>query len=165
MTPISRLLQEVTMKTKELAPKTFGPLIVVTGDVYRTITVPMTFLAYVDVASLERSRDGKVVKANTLFSATYDVHRLGDVTWETLCGDPLVKQAVDLYLEKIGIVGSLNWAPMEMQEPGRLEFRMKPHMVDMFFPELVGRAIDAGADMTVAARPRSVAPPELRLVV
>jgi hypothetical protein len=165
MTAISRLPQEVTMKNKELAPKTFGPLIVVTGDVYRTITVPMTFVAYVDVASVQRSRDGKVVEANTLFSAIYDVHRLGDVSWEALCGDPLVKQAVDLYLEKIGIVGSLNWATMEMQEPGRLEFRMKPYMVDMFFPELVSRAINEGADMTVTSRPRKVAPPELRLVV
>lgn len=153
------------MKTKQLAPKTLGPLIVVTGDVYRTITVPMTFLVYVDAESVERSRDGKVVAANTFFSALYDVKRLGDVTWETLCGDPLVMQAVNQYLEKTGIVGSLNWASMEHQEPGRLEFRMKPHMVDLFFPELVGRAIDEGADMNITTRPRAVQPPELRLVV
>lgn len=153
------------MKTKELDPKTYGPLLVVTGDVYRTITVPMTFVAYVDVDSVERGRDGKVTKANTLFSAIYDTRRLGGVEWETLCGDPLVKHAVDLYLEKMGIVGSLNWAPMDAHEPGRMEFRMKPHMVDMFFPELVGAAVEDGAAINVTPRPRSTSQPALRLVV
>lgn len=152
------------MKTKELAPKEFGPLIVVTGDVYRTVSVPMTIVAYVDAESVQRGRDGKVMQANTLLSAIYKTTHLGDVTWETLSGDLVVLDAVNRYLHAIGVVGQIRWAPMDMQEPGRLEFRMKPHMVDMFFPELLGEAAAGGASMSTGPR-RIVQPPELRLVV
>ncbi|NKK58834.1 hypothetical protein GFM44_23335 [Rhizobium leguminosarum bv. viciae] len=121
----------------QIAPKSFGPLLVKTGDVYRDIVIPVTIEAYIDADTVECNAAGRIVKANTLFTAYYRTARLGAWNWEDLVGCPLVKESVDLYLEAMGYVGNLNWAPMDAQKPGRLEFRMKPELVASIFPEVV----------------------------
>jgi hypothetical protein len=123
------------MKKREI-DKTVGSALITVSDAYHEVTLPMTFEAYVDVSSIRRDGTGKVVEANTLFTGRWDMKHLRGVDWEILVGDVLVLDGVNRFLRNHGIVGRVSWAAMAAQEPETFEFKMKPFMVDEFFPEL-----------------------------
>lgn len=142
------------MKNSEIE-KTLGPLFVPVSDNYNEIVVPMTFHVYADLNTVERGADGKVMKANTLFSAKYDPKHFKDVDWKGVVGDAVILDSINRYISRIGVVGRLFWATMSVQEPGSFEFKMKPFMVDEFFPEL-----GAHHDATQRRERRSTPRPE-----
>lgn len=151
------------MKNRELET-TLGPLFVPVSDPYHQIVVPMTFHVYVDLDTVERSADGKVAKANTLFSARYDMKHFKTLDWKASVGDGEILDSINQYLKKSGIVGRVFWATMSVQEPGCYEFKMKAFMVDEFFPE-VGEQHDVQRrERRATPRPVHSGPPLLKVV-
>jgi hypothetical protein len=152
------------MKPTELEEK-LGFALITVSDAYSEVTLPMKFEVYVDVDSIERDAAGKVVKANTLLTARWDMkHLRGELQWESLVGDALVLDGVNRFLDNLGIVGRVSWAAMAAQEPEQFEFKMKPFMVDEFFPQLGMRDDILRRERRQAPRPEFVGRPQLRLV-
>jgi hypothetical protein len=144
--------------------KTLGFALITVSDAYHEVTVPMTFEVYVDTDTIERDPTGKVVKANTLLTARWEMKHLRDIDWEVLVGDVVVLDGVNRFLENLGIVGRVSWAAMAAQEPEQFEFKMKPFMVDEFFPELGMRDEDQRRERRQAPRPEFVGRPKLSVV-
>ncbi|NTF17083.1 hypothetical protein G6L37_01395 [Agrobacterium rubi] len=151
------------MKRNEIY-KTLGSALVTVADAYTSTTVPLTFDAYVDVHSIDRDATGKVISANTLFTARWDLKHMRDINWETLIGDVEVLDAVNRFISNLGISGRIGWAPMSAQEPEQFQFRMKPFMVDEFFPELGMRHDVERSERRQAPRPSVVGRPTLSIV-
>jgi hypothetical protein len=151
------------MKPIELE-KTLGFALIPVSDAYHEVMLPMTFEVYVDRDSIERDQTGKVVKASTLLTGRWEVKHLRTIDWEVLVGEAHVVDGVNRFLGNLGIVGRVSWAPMAAQEPEQFEFKMKPFMVDEFFPELGMRDDIQRAERRQAPRPEFVGRPQLRVV-
>jgi hypothetical protein len=151
------------MKLQELE-RTLGLALIPVSDAYHEVMLPMTFEAYVDLESIERDQTGKVVKANTLLTGRWDMKHLRTIDWEVLVGEAHVVDGVNRFLGNLGIVGRVSWAPMAAQEPEQFEFKMKPFMVDEFFPKLAQRDDIQRAERRQAPRPEYVGRPQLRVV-
>lgn len=111
--------------------KTFGPLIIQTGTVYKTIMLPVEIVVFVDPASIHYV-DGRL-EANTLLTAYYRTSRLGHMAWEDLTGCPLVRDAISQYLTALGYEGRISWSPTEHSQAGMMELRMDRRMVESIF--------------------------------
>lgn len=151
------------MKRREIE-KTLGSALVYVSNAYEEVTLPMTFETYVDVASIERDATGKVTSARTLLTARWNLKHLRGIDWETLVGDVQVLDGVNRFLGNLGIVGRVGWAAMAAQEPEQFEFKMKPFMVDEFFPELGMRDDAERKTRSEASRPAHVGRPQLSIV-
>lgn len=151
------------MKLQELE-RTLGLALIPVSDAYHEVMLPMTFEAYVDLESIERDQTGKVVKANTLLTGRWDMKHLRTIDWEVLVGEAHVVDGVNRFLGNLGIVGRVSWAPMAAQEPEQFEFKMKPFMVDEFFPDLAQRDDIQREERRRAPRPEYVGRPQLRIV-
>lgn len=151
------------MKLQELE-RTLGLALIPVSDAYHEVMLPMTFEAYVDLESIERDQTGKVVKANTLLTGRWDMKHLRTIDWEVLVGEAHVVDGVNRFLGNLGIAGRVSWAPMAAQEPEQFEFRMKPFMVDEFFPDLARRDDVQREERRKTPRPEYVGRPQLRVV-
>lgn len=151
------------MKLQELE-RTLGLALIPVSDAYHEVMLPMTFEAYVDLESIERDQTGKVVKANTLLTGRWDMKHLRTIDWEVLVGEAHVVDGVNRFLGNLDIVGRVSWAPMAAQEPEQFEFKMKPFMVDEFFPDLAQRDDIQREERRRAPRPEYVGRPQLRVV-
>lgn len=151
------------MKLQELE-RTLGLALIPVSDAYHEVMLPMTFEAYVDLESIERDQTGKVVKASTLLTGRWDMKHLRTIDWEVLVGEAHVVDGVNRFLGNLGIVGRVSWAPMAAQEPEQFEFKMKPFMVDEFFPDLAHRDDIQREERRQAPRPEYVGRPQLRVV-
>ncbi|MNU31231.1 hypothetical protein D3C71_197500 [compost metagenome] len=151
------------MKLQELE-RTLGLALIPVSDAYHEVMLPMTFEVYVDLESIERDQTGKVVKANTLLTGRWDMKHLRTIDWEVLVGEAHVVDGVNRFLGNLGIVGRVSWAPMAAQEPEQFEFKMKPFMVDEFFPDLAHRDDIQREERRKTPRPEYVGRPQLRVV-
>lgn len=151
------------MKVQELE-RTLGLALIPVSDAYHEVMLPMTFEAYVDLESIERDQTGKVVKASTLLTGRWDMKHLRTIDWEVLVGEAHVVDGVNRFLGNLGIVGRVSWAPMAAQEPEQFEFKMKPFMVDEFFPDLAHRDDVHREERRRTPRPEYVGRPQLRVV-
>ncbi len=151
------------MKLQELE-RTLGLALIPVSDAYHEVMLPMTFEVYADRESIERDQTGKVVNASTLLTGRWDMKHLRTIDWEVLVGEAHVVDGVNRFLGNLGIVGRVSWAPMAAQEPEQFEFKMKPFMVDEFFPDLARRDDIQREERRQTPRPEYVGRPQLRVV-
>lgn len=101
--------------------KTFGPLLVLTGDIERDVMLPLMIEVRLDVSSLTFDPEGRLVKAETSFEASYDPSRLKGVDWDRMFGDEAVLKGIENHLAAIGYKGGLAWRSFEFQKPGLMQ--------------------------------------------
>jgi len=125
--------------------KSFGPLIILTGDIEQDVMLPLMIEVRLDVSSLKFDVDGRLVKAEASFEAAYNPARLKGVDWDRMVGDEAVLKGIVNHLNAMGFKGGLAWKSFELQRPGLLQLHMRPSLVASMFADAVADAVPTRA--------------------
>lgn len=125
----------------EILSNSFGPLLVLTGNIDKDIMLPLMIEVRLDVGSLKFDGVGNLVKGEASFEASYDARRLKGVDWDRMVGDEAVLEGIEGHLAAMGYMGGLLWRPFDMQRPGLLKLWMRPALVTSIFPDAVMYAV------------------------
>lgn len=123
--------------------KSFGPLLVLTGDIEQDVMLPLVIEVRLDVSSLKFDAHGRLVKAEASFEAAYNPARLKGVEWDRMFGDEALLKSIEGHLEAMGFAGGLAYKSFDQQRSGLLRLHMKPRLVASMFPDAVAEAARA----------------------
>lgn len=117
--------------------KSFGPLLVLTGDIEQDVMLPLMIEVQLDLSSPEFDVHGRLVKADASFEVAYNPARLKGLEWDRMFGDEALLKGIEGHLEAMGFTGGLAYKSFDLQRPGILRMHMKPALISSMFVDAV----------------------------